>query len=257
MKRTTEVSGNQTPEACSLSSSVSMHQARASPIPAYMRPCRSTRNFLTVLRNFWHSISTKKTYRRFWGCSKFGQYSLRLGIFFHQDLRWSYAKLAAYGCRSNWIYMLSGNSLHLDDCSQDCTGSMCWQCGYSWMNRRNPETLPGCTLPCSTLPRVKWQELAPIFGIAQYFQTRWKKTMSILVNCSQLFSFIKRPPTAEITKWSKSKQLSQGYFLVVHSILTPSVKKLFDWTWSTNSRYCLYGRRKRSQNALWWSFSSL
>ncbi len=33
-ERTTEVSGNQTPEACSLSSGVSMRQARASPIPA-------------------------------------------------------------------------------------------------------------------------------------------------------------------------------------------------------------------------------
>jgi hypothetical protein len=31
---TTEVSGNQTPEACSLLSRVSMRQARASPIPA-------------------------------------------------------------------------------------------------------------------------------------------------------------------------------------------------------------------------------
>ncbi len=31
---TTEVSGNQTPEACSSSSRVSMRQARVSPIPA-------------------------------------------------------------------------------------------------------------------------------------------------------------------------------------------------------------------------------
>jgi hypothetical protein len=35
MKRTTEVSGNQTPEAFSLLSGVSMRQAHASPIPAW------------------------------------------------------------------------------------------------------------------------------------------------------------------------------------------------------------------------------
>jgi hypothetical protein len=34
MKQTTEVSGNQIPEACSLLSSVSTHQVHASPIPA-------------------------------------------------------------------------------------------------------------------------------------------------------------------------------------------------------------------------------
>jgi hypothetical protein len=35
MKQTTEVSGNQTPEACSSLSGVSMRQARASPIPTW------------------------------------------------------------------------------------------------------------------------------------------------------------------------------------------------------------------------------
>jgi hypothetical protein len=34
MKQAAEVSGNQTPEACSLLSGVSTRQARASPIPA-------------------------------------------------------------------------------------------------------------------------------------------------------------------------------------------------------------------------------
>jgi hypothetical protein len=76
MKQTTEVSGNQTPEACSSLSDVSMGQARASPIPAqyydYMMPCGITRNFLTVLWHFWHSVSMRKICRRLQGYSEFG-----------------------------------------------------------------------------------------------------------------------------------------------------------------------------------------
>jgi hypothetical protein len=81
MKRTTEVSGNQTPEACSSLSCVSTHQSCASLIPAwyqvYVRPCGTTQNFLTVLCHFWHSVSTRKIYHQLQGYSEFGQYSLR------------------------------------------------------------------------------------------------------------------------------------------------------------------------------------
>jgi hypothetical protein len=80
------VSGTQTPEACSLLSGVSTCQACASPIPpryyVYVRPRGTTQNFLTVLRHFWHSISTRKICCRLRGYSEFGQYSLRSGIFF-------------------------------------------------------------------------------------------------------------------------------------------------------------------------------
>ncbi len=86
MKQTTEVSENQTPEACSLLPGVSMRQTRASPIPAwyqvYVRPCKTMRNFLTVLCCFWHSVYMRKIYRQLRGYSKFGWYSLCLGIFF-------------------------------------------------------------------------------------------------------------------------------------------------------------------------------
>jgi hypothetical protein len=86
MKQTTEVSGHQTPEACSSLSGVSMPQTHASPIPAryhvYVRPRGTTRNFLTVLRHFWHSVSRRKIYCRLRGYSEFGRYSLRSGIFF-------------------------------------------------------------------------------------------------------------------------------------------------------------------------------
>ncbi len=86
MKQTTEVSGHQTPEACSSLSGVSTGQAHVSFIPAwyqvYVRPCRTTRNFLAVLCRFWHSVSTRKIYRQLQGYSKFGRYSLHLGIFF-------------------------------------------------------------------------------------------------------------------------------------------------------------------------------
>jgi hypothetical protein len=86
LKRTTEVSGNQTPEACSLLACVSTRQARARPIPAryyiYVRPCGTTQNFLTVLRHFWHFVSTRKICCQLQGYSEFGQYSLCLGIFF-------------------------------------------------------------------------------------------------------------------------------------------------------------------------------
>jgi hypothetical protein len=87
-KQTTEVSGNQTPEACSLLSGVSRRQARASPIPApyyvCVRPRGTTRNFLTVFHRFRHSVSTKKICHRLQGYSKFGQYSLHSGIFFQK-----------------------------------------------------------------------------------------------------------------------------------------------------------------------------
>jgi hypothetical protein len=99
MKQTTDASGNQTPEACSSLSGVSTCQARASPIPAryyiYVRPCGTTRNFLTVLHHFWHFVSTRKICRQLQGYSKFGQYSLCLGIFFQSsqghlgDMGWS------------------------------------------------------------------------------------------------------------------------------------------------------------------------
>jgi hypothetical protein len=73
MKRTTEVSENQTPEACSSLSGVSTCQARASPIPAryyvYVRPYRIMRNFLTVIRHFRHFISMRKICRRLQGYS--------------------------------------------------------------------------------------------------------------------------------------------------------------------------------------------
>ncbi len=85
-KRTTEVSGNQTPEACSSLSGVSTHQARANRILAryyvYVRPHRTTHNFLTVLHHFWHSISMRKICRQLRGYSELGRYSLRSGIFF-------------------------------------------------------------------------------------------------------------------------------------------------------------------------------
>jgi hypothetical protein len=68
MKQTTEVSENQTPEACSSLPGVSMHQARASPIPTwyyvYVRPRGTMQNFLTVLCRFWHSVSMRKIYPR-------------------------------------------------------------------------------------------------------------------------------------------------------------------------------------------------
>ncbi len=88
MKQTTEVSGNQTPEACSSLSCVSTCQASASPIPAryyiYMRHYGITQNFLTVLHCFWHSVPTRKICRQLQGYSEFGQYSLRLGLFFQK-----------------------------------------------------------------------------------------------------------------------------------------------------------------------------
>ncbi len=93
MKPTTEVSGNQTPEACSLLSGVSTRQMRASLIPTryqvYVRPHGTTRNFLTVLRRFWHSVSTRKIYCRLQGYSKFGRYSLCSGIFFQSPQGYS------------------------------------------------------------------------------------------------------------------------------------------------------------------------
>ncbi len=80
------MSGNQAPEACSLLSGVSTVQTHASFTPAryqvYVRPRGTTRNFLTVLHHFWHSVSTRKIYRRLRGYSKFGRYSLCSGIFF-------------------------------------------------------------------------------------------------------------------------------------------------------------------------------
>ncbi len=86
MKQTTEVSGHQNPGACSSLSGVSMHQACASPISAwyqvYVRPCRTTRSFLTVLRCFCHSVSMRKICHWLQGYSEFGWYSLRSGIFF-------------------------------------------------------------------------------------------------------------------------------------------------------------------------------
>ncbi len=85
MKQTTEVSGNQTPEACSSLSGVSMRQPRDSPIHAryyvYVRPCGITQNFLTVLCRFWHSVSIRKICRQLQSYSKFGRYSLHSGIF--------------------------------------------------------------------------------------------------------------------------------------------------------------------------------
>jgi hypothetical protein len=64
-----------------------MHPTGASPIPAwyqvYVRPRGTMRHFLTVLRHFWHSISMGKIYRQLQGYSKFGRYSLCLGIFLH------------------------------------------------------------------------------------------------------------------------------------------------------------------------------
>jgi hypothetical protein len=86
MKQTTKVSGNQTPEACSSLSGVSMRQAHASPIPAryyvYVRPRNITWNFLAVLCHFWHSVFTRKICHQLQGYSKFGRYSLCLGVFF-------------------------------------------------------------------------------------------------------------------------------------------------------------------------------
>ncbi len=86
MKRTTEVSGNRTPEACFSLSGVSTCLTRASLIPVryqvYVRPRGTMRNFLIVLRRFWHSVSTRKIYCRLQGYSKFGRYSLCSGIFF-------------------------------------------------------------------------------------------------------------------------------------------------------------------------------
>ncbi len=58
----------------------------ASPIPTryyvYVRPCGITQDFLTVLRHFWHIVFTQKICCLLQGYSKFGQYSLCLGIFF-------------------------------------------------------------------------------------------------------------------------------------------------------------------------------
>jgi hypothetical protein len=76
MKQTTEVGGNQTPEACSLLSGVSTCQAHASPIPTryyvYVRPYGIKRHFFKVLRRFcfWHSVSTRKICRQLQGYSK-------------------------------------------------------------------------------------------------------------------------------------------------------------------------------------------
>jgi hypothetical protein len=86
MKGTTEVSGNRTPEACFSLSGVSMRQTHASPIPTwyqvYVRLRGTTQSFLTVLCRFRHYVSTRKIYRQLQGYSKFGWYSLHLGIFF-------------------------------------------------------------------------------------------------------------------------------------------------------------------------------
>jgi hypothetical protein len=86
MKQTTEVSGNQTPEACSLLLGVSMRQAHASPIPAryyiYVRPRGIKQNFLTVFHRFWHYVFTRMVCRQLRGYCEFGRYSLRSGIFF-------------------------------------------------------------------------------------------------------------------------------------------------------------------------------
>jgi hypothetical protein len=69
-----------------LDTGVSTHQARASHTSVryniYVRPCGITRNFLVVLRRFWHSVFVRKICRRLQGYSEFDQYSLRLGIFF-------------------------------------------------------------------------------------------------------------------------------------------------------------------------------
>ncbi len=106
MKQTTEVSGNQTSEACSSLSGVSMRQTCASSISAryqvYKRPHRTTRDFLTVLRHFWHSVSTRKIYRRLLGYSKFGRYSLRSGIFFHYG-----TKQGDFWDRRSWYWVIT------------------------------------------------------------------------------------------------------------------------------------------------------
>jgi hypothetical protein len=44
------------------------------------------RNFLTVLRRFWHSVSTRKIYCRLQGYSEFGRYSLHSSIFFQYPI---------------------------------------------------------------------------------------------------------------------------------------------------------------------------
>jgi hypothetical protein len=76
-----------------LNTGVSMRQVRASHTSVrynvYMRPSGITRNFLVVLRRFWHSIFVRKICRRLWDYSEFDQYSLRLGIFFQfSGMKW-------------------------------------------------------------------------------------------------------------------------------------------------------------------------
>ncbi len=86
MKQTTEVSGIQIPEACSLLSGVSPHQVLASAIPARyyisVSPSGIMWNFLAILCSSRHSFFMRKICLQLWGYSEFDQYSLRWGIFF-------------------------------------------------------------------------------------------------------------------------------------------------------------------------------
>ncbi len=69
-----------------LNTGVSTRQVHASHTSTwykvYMRPRRITRNFLVVLHRFWHSVFARNICHRLRGYSKFGRYSLCLGIFF-------------------------------------------------------------------------------------------------------------------------------------------------------------------------------
>jgi hypothetical protein len=59
-----------------------MCQSHSHPVLSLREASRNSRNFLRVLRPFWHSVSTRKICRQLRGYSKFGRYSLHSGIFF-------------------------------------------------------------------------------------------------------------------------------------------------------------------------------